>query len=148
MSRIFVSALLASIAAGVPDVFVAAALSRAPPSKVLQMVASGVLGENSYQGGSLSIAFGLGLQIAISFVIALIYNIAFAQVANVRSRPLTFGALYGVAIFMVMNFVVVPVSRTHPKPQWDLKSGLAMTIVMILFAEIISLIAMAFAEGS
>jgi uncharacterized membrane protein YagU involved in acid resistance len=143
MSRLFVSALLASFAAGVPDVFVAALLARIPPGKVLQMIGSGILGEASYQGGSTSIRLGLLLQIAISFVIALVYNIAFAKIPDIRSHPLTFGALYGVAIFIVMNFVVVPLSRAYPKPHLDLKSVVAMTVVMIVFAEIISLIAMA-----
>jgi hypothetical protein len=146
MSRIFLSALLASVAAGIPDVFVAAALSRASPGKVLQLIASGVLGETAYTGGSISIAVGLGLQIAMSFVIALIYNVAFSQVAGPRHSPLMFGALYGVVIFAVMNFVVVPLSKAYPKHHWDLKSIVAMLIVMILFAEIISFIATAFAE--
>lgn len=148
MSRILISALLAAVAAGVPDVFVAALLSRAPPGKVLQTIASGVLGEASYAGGSASVTLGLCLQIAMSFVIALIYDIAFFQSPMISRSPLMFGALYGIVIFVVMNFVVVPLSRTHPKFQWDLKSVVAMTIVMVLFAEIISLIAMAFKAGA
>jgi hypothetical protein len=141
---IFISSLLASIAAGILDVFVAAALSRAPASRVLQTIASGVLGEASYNGGSRSIVLGLGLQIAMSFVIALLFNIAFAHLADIRRSPLLFGAAYGVVIFLVMNFVVVPLSRSYPKQQWDVKSVVAVLIVMVLFAEIISLIAMAF----
>jgi uncharacterized membrane protein YagU involved in acid resistance len=146
MSRLYLSALLASVAAGIPDVFVAAALSRASPGKVLQLIASGVLGEASYTRGSMSIALGLGLQIAMSFVIALIYNLAFSRVPGLRHSPFIFGALYGVTIFVVMNFVVVPLSRSYPKHHWDLKSIVAMLVVMILFAEIISFIATAFAE--
>ena len=146
MSRIFICALLASVAAGIPDVFVAAALSRASPGRILQTIASGVLGEASYVGGSTSMALGFGLQIAMSFLIALIYNIAFSYVADIRRSPLMSGALYGVVIFVVMNFVVVPLSRAHPKPQWDLKSVVAMLIIMVLFGEIISFIAAAFAE--
>ncbi len=146
MSRLFLSALTASIAAGIPDVFVAAALSRASPGKVLQMIASGLLGEASYAAGATSMALGLGLQIAMSFAIALIFNIAFWQVAGVRQNPVVFGALYGVVIFVVMNLVVVPLSRAHPKPHWDTKTVVAMLVVMILFGEIISLIAAAFWE--
>jgi hypothetical protein len=66
-------------------------------------------------------------------------------VADIRRSPLMSGALYGVVIFVVMNFVVVPLSRANPKPQWDLKSVVAMLIVMVLFGEIISFIAAAFA---
>jgi uncharacterized membrane protein YagU involved in acid resistance len=146
MNRLFLSALLASVAAGIPDVFAAAALSRASPGKVLQMIASGVLGEASYTKGSASMVLGLGLQITMSFVIALIYNIAFSQVPSLRRSPLMFGALYGVAIFVVMNFMVVPISRAHPKHHWELTSVVAMLIVMVLFAEIISFIATALAE--
>jgi uncharacterized membrane protein YagU involved in acid resistance len=138
---VFISSLVGSFAAGIPDVFAAAALSRAPASRVLQMIASGVLGEASYKGGSKSIVLGLGLQIAISFVIALIFNAAFSYIAGIHRSPLMFGALYGVVIFIVMNFVVVPLSRAYPKHQWDRKSVIAMLIVMILFGEIISLIA-------
>ena len=148
MSRLFMSALLASVVAGIPDVFVAAALSRASPGRVLQTIASGVLGEASYMRGSASMALGLGLQIAMSFVIALICSVAFSYMAGIRRSPLIFGALYGVAIFIVMNFVVVPLSRAYPKPRWDLKSVVAMLIVMVLFGEIISLIAAAFAEAA
>jgi uncharacterized membrane protein YagU involved in acid resistance len=146
MSRLYLSALLAAVAAGIPDVLVAAALSRASAGRVLQLIASGVLGADSYSKGSRSMMLGLALQIAISFLIALIYNIAVAYMADIRRSPLMFGALYGVVIFVVMNFVVVPLSRAYPKPHWDLKSIVAMLIVMILFAEIISFIATAFAE--
>jgi uncharacterized membrane protein YagU involved in acid resistance len=132
--------------AGIPDVVVAAAISRSSPGKVLQLIASGILGEASYSRGSMSMALGLSLQIAMSFVIALIYNVAVWQLAGVRHSPLMFGALYGVITFVVMNFVVVPLSRAHPKHDWDQKAVVAMLIVMILFAEIISFIATAFAE--
>jgi uncharacterized membrane protein YagU involved in acid resistance len=146
MIRILAAALLASVAAGIPDVFVAALLSRAPPGRVLQTIASGILGKASYSMGSTSIVLGLGLQIAMSFVIALIYGVAFFHTPTIRSSPLIFGALYGVVIFVGMNFVVVPLSRAHPKFQWDVKSVVAMTIVMVLFAEVIALIAMAVQE--
>jgi hypothetical protein len=43
-----------------------------------------------------------------------------------------------------MSFVVVPLSLSYPKQQWDLKSVIAMLIVVVPFAETISLIAMAF----
>jgi uncharacterized membrane protein YagU involved in acid resistance len=144
VSRLLISALLASIVAGIPDVFVAAALSRAAPGKVLQMIASGILGKDSYRGGSKTMIFGLVLQVAMSFVIALIYNIACSQFADIRRNPLIFGAMYGVLIFVVMNFVVVPLSRAHPKHRWDAKSFVAMLIVMVLFGEIISFIAAVF----
>ena len=46
MTRLFISALLASVAAGIPDVFAAAALSRSPPGRILQTIASGLSSED------------------------------------------------------------------------------------------------------
>ncbi len=123
---LFLSALLAAFAAGIPDIFAASALVRAPPGKILQTVASGLLGKASYESGAQSMALGLVLQVAMSFVIALVFNIAMWRVAGIRAQPLLFGALYGVVIFVVMNFVVVPLSRAYPKPQWTLKAVVAM----------------------
>jgi uncharacterized membrane protein YagU involved in acid resistance len=148
VNQLFLSALLASVFAGVPDIFAAAALVRQPPGRILQTVASGLLGRASYQGGWTTAALGLVLQIAMSLVIALIYNLAAAQASVIRDSPLMSGALYGVAVYVVMNFVVVPLSRAHPKPHWTPQSVFAMLMVMVIYAEIISLIAAALRVGA
>ena len=148
MKPILLSALLASVFAGIPDIFAAAALVRQPPNRILQTVASGLLGEASYQGGRRTAALGLALQVAMSLVIALVYNLAVAQAAVIRASPLMFGALYGVVVYVVMNFVVVPLSRAHPKPRWTPPSVIAMLVVMVVYAEIISLIAAALGVGA
>jgi uncharacterized membrane protein YagU involved in acid resistance len=148
MNPILLSALLASVFAGIPDIFAAAALVRQPPNRILQTVASGLLGRASYQGGWTTAALGLTLQVAMSLVIALVYNLAVAQAAVIRDSPLLFGALYGVVVYVVMNFVVVPLSRAHPKPRWTPASVIAMLIVMVVYAEIISLIAAALGVGA
>ena len=148
MNQILWSALLASVFAGIPDIFAAAALVRQPPNRILQTVASGLLGEASYQGGRRTAALGLALQVAMSLVIALVYNLAVAQAAVIRASPLMFGALYGVVVYVVMNFVVVPLSRAHPKPRWTPPSVIAMLVVMVVYAEIISLITAALGVGA
>ena len=148
MNPILLSALLASVFAGVPDILAAAALVRQPPNRILQTVASGLLGKASYQGGWTTVILGLALQVAMSLVIALVYNLAVAEVAVIREGPLLYGALYGVVTYVVMNFVVVPLSRAHPKPRWTPQSVIAMLIVMVVYAEIISLIAAMLGVGT
>jgi hypothetical protein len=145
MNNVILSALVAAFAAGIPDIFAAAALTRSSPGRILQVVASGVLGKASYEGGRRSMALGLALQVGMSFAIAIIYNLALPLGTVLVSRnPLICGALSGVVIFVVMNFAVVPLSRAHPKPHWALGSFVAMLIVMIFFGEIIALIAAMF----
>jgi hypothetical protein len=120
VSNRLLSALFASFAVGIPDVFVAAALSRTPVGRVLQAIASGILGEPSCTRGSASILFGLVRQIATSFVIAVVYSIGSSSVTEIQRNPLIFGTRYGVVIF-----VVVPFSRACPKHRWEPKSFVA-----------------------
>jgi uncharacterized membrane protein YagU involved in acid resistance len=90
--------------------------SGVPPSRVLHFVASGALGADAFTGGTATAALGL----AFHYLIALIFTVAFFAVARVQpwliQRPVVSGVVYGLAIYLVMNFVVIPLSRIGPRP--------------------------------
>jgi uncharacterized membrane protein YagU involved in acid resistance len=88
-----------------------ASLPKASPTRVLQSVASGFLGPDAFQGGPATAAFGLFLHFAMTFVMALIFVVAARGLALVRNNIITAGLLYGTAIYFVMRWVVVPLSR-------------------------------------
>jgi hypothetical protein len=75
-----------------------------------QAVASGLLGKASFEGGSATIAMGLALHFFIAFVMALVYVTASHKLPSLTSRPILMGVLYGLVLYVVMNFVVVPLS--------------------------------------
>ncbi len=54
-------------------------------------------------------------------------------------RPWTFGALYGVGVYLVMTFVVVPLSAANPHHLPSLKSVALNLVAMILFGLILAL---------
>jgi hypothetical protein len=62
-------------------------------------------------GGAATAALGLGLHFFIAGVVSLVYFAAARRAAGLRRQPWLFGALYGVAVYGVMHYVVVPLSR-------------------------------------
>ena len=56
------------------------------------------------------------------------------------------GALYGLAIFLVMSFAVVPLSRAVPQPAFTLPALVENLLAMILFGLIVAFFARRFGE--
>jgi hypothetical protein len=87
-----------------------------PPDRVLKYVASGALGSDALEGGAGAAAAGLFFHYLIAFLFTAFFFAVAARVPRVLERPLLTGALYGIGIYVVMNYVVVPLSRIGPRP--------------------------------
>jgi len=74
-------------------------------ARILQSVAAGLLGGASFKGGMASALLGAGLHYAIATMFVLAYRLA-----GLRRHPVACGLVYGVLLYLVMNFVVVPLS--------------------------------------
>jgi hypothetical protein len=112
--------LVGALVAGTFDITYATGFSYAmrgvSPTRVLHFVASGLLGQGAYQGGAGTAALGL----ALHYFNALLVTSAFFAAAALRPalvrRPVVAGALYGLGVYAVMNYVVIPLSRIGPRP--------------------------------
>lgn len=110
--------LWGGLAAGVLDL--AAALTTSAwrgvaPVRVLQSISGGLLGADSYSGGSATAALGVLLHFVIAFGAAAVYYAASRRLGFLVRRPFIAGPLYGVAVYLFMNFVVLPLSAfPHP----------------------------------
>jgi len=87
-----------------------------PPIRILQSVASGLLGKAAYSGGARTAALGLALHLGIATTACAIYFVASRRLRFLRERPWIAGALYGVAVWAFMNFVVLPLSAVAKHP--------------------------------
>jgi uncharacterized membrane protein YagU involved in acid resistance len=77
---------------------------------VLQSVASGWLGNAAFEGGQASAALGLVSHYGILFAAAALYLVLSRRFPVLRDQAVICGLLFGVGIYLFMNFVVVPLS--------------------------------------
>jgi hypothetical protein len=68
-----------------------------PAQRILQSVASGLLGRASFQGGAATAALGLALHFAIALAMALAYALMARRWSLLQRRPWLGGAVYGAA---------------------------------------------------
>jgi hypothetical protein len=92
------------------DAFVFFGLRGVSPIRILQSIAGGLLGRASFQGGLPTAALGLVLHFCIAFLIVATYYVASGRVRALVRHPIPWGMTYGVAAYLVMTFVVVPLS--------------------------------------
>ena len=86
------------------------------PQRVLQGVASGWLGRASYQGGWKTAALGLATHFFVAFSAATVFYIASRKLAFLTRRPVVSGIAYGVAVYLVMYWIVMPLSNVRRSP--------------------------------
>ena len=86
------------------------------PSRVLKSVASGILGADAYQRGTSTAVLGLGLHYMNALIITCIFFAAAALIPALVRKPVMIGVLYGIVVYAVMNYVVIPLSRIGPRP--------------------------------
>jgi hypothetical protein len=96
------------------DATIFSGLRGVSPSRVWQFVASGVLGRASFSGGMKTAVLGLLFHFLIAFILAAIYYGASLYLPVLLRRAVLCGLLYGVAVYFVMNYVVLPLSLAPP----------------------------------
>jgi len=139
--------LLVGVVAGTIDIGAASFINGLSPLRILRAVASGLLGKEAFAGGTSRELLGLLLQWGISILITAIYLVVTAPWPSMRRRWRITGVLAGVAIFLVMNYLVVPLSAAPFRPHFALHPLLtaftpykfvANLLAMILFGLIIA----------
>jgi uncharacterized membrane protein YagU involved in acid resistance len=130
--------LLGGLIAGTVDIEAASLINKVNPALILQVIASGVLGTASFRMGSTSVIFGLGLQMTMSVLIAAIYVGAARRLPMLKRRWIGAGSAYGVAIYLVMNYVVVPLSAAKMAVKFSVVGLAANLLAMLLFALIVA----------
>lgn len=82
------------------------------PVRVLQSVAGGLLGAESYRRGAGSAALGLALHFLIAFTWATVYYAASRKLKFLVRHAVPAGLLYGVVVHLFMSLVVLPLSAS------------------------------------
>jgi uncharacterized membrane protein YagU involved in acid resistance len=74
------------------------------------MTAGSHSGKASFEGGAATAALGLGLHYFIATTIVLVYYLVARRWPLLARRPWALGAAYGLLLYGIMNYIVLPLS--------------------------------------
>jgi hypothetical protein len=106
-----------------------------PVQRILQSVAAGLLGEASFEGGGPTAALGLALHFFIALSMSVVYYLVARRWSLLWQRPVLCGGGYGLLLYGIMNYVVVPLSaaggrRGPADPLW-ITLSIAVHVLLI-----------------
>jgi len=102
--------------------------------KVPLVIAGGLLGRAAFHGGAGTYILGVLLHFFIAFSVTAIYYAASRRLTFLTEHWLVCGLFYGMAVELVMNLVVLPLSALHARGPYqlhDLILGLVVHMTVI-----------------
>jgi hypothetical protein len=135
MTETLQAILAATLACGILDaaaaILQAYAVLNVKPQRVFQGVASGLLGPRALEAGASTAILGLALHFLIALIISTIYILAAQRLSFLLDHALLAGGLYGIAVYCVMFYIVLPLSRRAKRP-FDLDFALTQLVIHIV----------------
>src|SRR5229473_5730651 len=98
------------------------------------VIAGGLLGRQAFHGGAGTYVLGVFLHFFIAFSAAAIYYAASRRLGFLKEHPLVCGLFYGIAVELVMSYIVLPLSALHARGPYklhDVLQGLLVHMVVV-----------------
>jgi hypothetical protein len=128
--------LVAGLIVGVMDAL--AAISHAyflrgtPPAAVWRYVASAVFGKSAGAGGPEMVLWGLLFHLTVAIGWTALFFVAYPRMRFLSANMVLVGMAYGLFVWLMMNVVVVPLTRITMGPI-RLTTGTVLMILIHLF---------------
>jgi len=102
--------------------------------RVPLVIAAGLMGQGALNGGAGTYLAGILLHFSIAFSATAIYYGASRRLRFMTEHALVCGLFYGIAVELVMSYIVLPLSALHARGPYELKDvilGLAVHMVVV-----------------
>lgn len=102
--------------------------------KVPLVIAAGLLGEPAFHGGAGTYILGVLLHFFIAFSVTAIYYGVSRRLTFMLEHPLVCGLFFGMAVELVMSYVVLPLSALQARGPYrlhDILLGLIVHMIVI-----------------
>jgi hypothetical protein len=136
MASILKTSIYAGLISGTIDIGAACTINQVGPVPILRFIASGLLGA-PLPHEPWVYCLGMVLQWAMSIVIAAVFVFGATKIQALLRNWIAAGIAYGVVVYFVMTFVVVPLSRAN-SGHVTMTSFAENLAAMILFGLIVS----------
>lgn len=130
-TRLLLPILVGGALAGTFDL-TSAFITLGPKNPLL--IAGGLLGRQALRGGAGTWMLGVVLHYSIAFSAAAIYCLSSRRLSFLKEHWLVCGLFYGIAIYLVMNLVVLPLCAYHymgPYQYKDMLRGILIHMTII-----------------
>ncbi len=97
-------------------------------------ITGGLLGRAAADGGAGNYILGVVLHYFIAFSAAAVYYAASRKLIFLTEHPLVCGLFYGIAVELVMSYIVLPLSALHARGPYELQDvilGLVVHMVVV-----------------
>lgn len=103
------------------------------PAMVFRYIASGLTGPWAFHAGSASIALGVAIHYTIAIVWTAFFYLASRRLTVLIRRPILCGLAYGAVVYLIMNFVVLPLTRVPRAPAAMTLASRVSGVLALLF---------------
>jgi hypothetical protein len=126
--------VVAGILDGLDAVIYFGIASGAKPVGIFKYIAGGLLGlETARHGGWPTALLGVCLHFLIAFGAAATYGLASLWLPALLRRPFLWGPMFGIAVYLFMDFVVIPLSMLPPSGHWSSAAVFVDEILIHMF---------------
>jgi hypothetical protein len=101
-------------------------------SQVFHYIASGLLGGRAFKMGAAAYGLGVVIHYTIAFFWTVVFYLARRKIEFLRQAPVAGGLLYGVVVYAIMNFVVLPLSGVPKLGHMTLAARVNGVLALIL----------------
>jgi hypothetical protein len=107
---------------------------KSPFISSLQLVASGAMGDAAFTGGLATALLSMIFEFVMTIIIAGIFILSADRIPLLRRHVIIGSLLYGFGVFVVMNFIVLPLSAapTLPVPPMWLLIEIILEHIMLI----------------
>src|SRR4030088_1219110 len=96
------------------DAFIFYGLRGVSPIRILQGIASGIYGRAAFAMGRGATLLGLICHFFIALCATTVFLLA-ARRLPLAHHPWLYGTLFGIALYCVMNYIVLPLTKVAPR---------------------------------
>jgi hypothetical protein len=116
LKTILWSGLVAGVLDGADAVIIIPWLKHIAAIRIPQFIASSLLGVHAFRGGWWAASLGVALHFLIAISAAAIYYAISTKLSFLLRKPLISGPVFGLMLFGLMQYVVVPLTAAPRQP--------------------------------
>lgn len=103
------------------------------PYQIFQYIASGLIDGKSFTMGGASVALGVVIHYSIAMTWTVVFYLLSRRLKILTRQAAICGIVYGGAVYAVMNFVVLPMTRVpHPRAAVTVASRVSGVLALLL----------------